>query len=411
MPRYSMSVKKRIIFVDDEPMVLNGLRRMLHSQHAQWDMTFVESGQKALEWMAKETFDVIISDMQMPGMNGAELFSEVMRLHPKTVRIILSGHADQALIMKCIGSTHQYLSKPCDPAALKAVVIRATQLEGSLENDHLRKLVSQMQRLPSIPALYSEMVEKLQNPQTSIEEIGELVARDIGMTAEVLKLVNSSYFGLSQQVSHPVEAVKHLGLDTIKSLVLSIHAVSQFEVINLPNFSTEALWKHSLHTGICARQIAHEEKCETKLANEAFVAGMLHDVGRMVMAVNLPEQWQSAVKLAQNDGIEVWVAEKKIFGASHSDVGGYLLGLWGLPVPVVEAIALHHEPSLSVEKKFNPLTAVHVANVIMRESADPLEKASPPMLDTAYLDALGLAARVPTWRTVCQNTLTEHKTL
>src|SRR5437762_9749706 len=157
--------KKRVLFVDDEPLVLQGLQRMLRHMRQEWEMEFVDSGPKALEAMASNPFAVIVSDMRMPGMNGAHLLNEVMKRYPKTVRLILSGHADQDLIMKCVGSTHQYLTKPCEPEALKATVRRASALAGSLQNEKLLQLISQMDRLPSIPALYVEVMEKLQRPE------------------------------------------------------------------------------------------------------------------------------------------------------------------------------------------------------------------------------------------------------
>src|SRR5579859_4324910 len=157
-------MKKRILFVDDELLVLEGLQRMLRSMRAEWDMVFVETGSKALELMAQAPFDVVISDMRMPGMNGAELLAEVLRRFPKTVRLVLSGHADRDLVFKCVGSTHQYLSKPCQPEELKSAIARASNLDQSLRDQSLRQLVSRLDRLPSIPSLYVQIVENLQDP-------------------------------------------------------------------------------------------------------------------------------------------------------------------------------------------------------------------------------------------------------
>jgi DNA-binding NtrC family response regulator len=154
-------MKKRILFVDDEAMVLDGLRRMLRPMRDEWEMEFCESGPIALAQMAVSPADVIVSDMRMPGMNGAELLTRVMELYPRTVRLILSGHADHELILKCVGSTHQFLAKPCDPEAIKATVRRAAATDGALQSDALKTLVGQMSRLPSIPTLYREIVEAL----------------------------------------------------------------------------------------------------------------------------------------------------------------------------------------------------------------------------------------------------------
>ena len=240
-------------------------------------------------------------------------------------------------------------------------MLRAAALEASLDNDRLKQLVSRMDRLPSIPSVYSEIVEKLQQREVRLEEIGAVIAKDIGMTANILKLVNSAFFGLRRQMVDPAEAVTYLGLETVKTLVLSIHAFSQFEGVEMEGFSLSSLWQHSLQTAALARAIAGAEQAEGKLRDESFVAGMLHDAGKVVLAANFAPQYVEAMRLARTNNLELLAAEEQVFGANHAAVGGYLLGLWGLPVPVVEAIALHHNPARSLNRTFSPLTAVHVA--------------------------------------------------
>jgi HD-like signal output (HDOD) protein len=393
-----MNTKKRILFVDDESLVLQGLQRVLRHMRNEWEMEFVDSGAKALERMAQADFDVVVSDMRMPGMNGAQLLTEVMMRYPSTVRLILSGHADQDLIMKCVGSTHQYLAKPCDPDALKATVCRASALDAALQNKTLQKLTSQMDRLPSLPSLYVEVVEKLQTPEVALEEVAMIIAKDIGMTAKILKLVNSAFFGLRRQIASPEEAVAYLGLDTIKALVLSINAFSQFEHVKIGGGSLESLWDHSLNTAAAAKLIALAENAERRIADEAFIAGMLHDTGKLVLASNFAEQYNEVVRLARENKQEIWMIELEVFGATHADVGGYLLGLWGLPVPVIEAIALHHNPGKTTHKTFSPLTAVHAANVLSYESRRSDNGTSAGQIDAKYLDELGLSDRPDAWR-------------
>ncbi len=390
-------MKKRILFVDDEAMVLQGLQRMLRSMRAEWEMEFVESAEAALRLLAQKPFDVIVSDMRMPRMNGAELLAEVMKRHPTTVRLILSGYADKDLILKCVGSTHQYLAKPCDAESLKATVARASNLEDSLRNDRLKTLVCQMTRLPSIPTLYMQVVEKSSRSDSSVEEIGNIIGRDIGMTAQVLKLTNSAFFGLRRQFSSAAEAVGYLGLDTIKSLVLSIHAFSQFEKAETGALKIESLWNHSMQVASLAKRISKLEGQDAKATEEAFTAGMLHDIGKLVLAVNLPKEYTEATRLA-HAGLELPLAEHQVFGANHADVGGYLIGLWGLPVPVVEAVALHHAPSRATQPAFSPLTSVHAANVLEWERPGSANGVPAPQLDDKYLGLVGVSSRLTAWR-------------
>jgi len=390
-------MKKRILFVDDEAMVLQGLQRMLRSMRAEWDMEFVESAEAALRLLAQKPFDVIVSDMRMPRMNGAELLAEVMKRHPTTVRLILSGYADKDLILKCVGSTHQYLAKPCDAESLKATIARASNLEDSLRNGRLQTLVCQMDHLPSIPSLYMQVVQKSSRSDASVDEIGAIIGRDMGMTAQILKLTNSAFFGLGRQFSSAVEAVAYLGLDTIKSLVLSIHAFSQFDKAETGALKIEALWNHSLQVASSAKRISKLEGQEAKAVEEAFTAGMLHDIGKLVLAVNLPDEYTEVTRLAHT-GLELPLAEHQIFGANHADVGGYLIGLWGLPVPVVEAVALHHAPSRATQPIFSPLTSVHAANVLEWERPNAANGVPAPHFDDKYLGLVGVSSRLEVWR-------------
>ncbi|HZR18130.1 MAG TPA: response regulator [Verrucomicrobiae bacterium] len=396
-------MKKRILFVDDELLVLEGLQRMLRPMRTEWEMEFVDSGARALELMASNSFDVVISDMRMPGMNGAELLAEVLKRSPKTVRLILSGHADQDLVFKCVGSTHQYLSKPCLPEELKGAIRRASDLEASLGDQGLRQLVARLDRLPSMPSLYVELVESLKDPDTSIEAVGEIVTKDMAMTAKILKLVNSAFFGLGRQISSATEAVTYLGLDTIKALVLSIHAFSEFARRRPGGFSIDTLWTHSQCTAGLAKEIARIQQAGTKIMDEAFVAGLLHDTGKLVLASNFPEQFDRLLAGGQSAGLPSVAAEQDVFGANHAEVAGYLLGLWGLPIPVVEAVALHHQPGKCSHRKFSPLTAVHAANALVNA-----QTGGPPAADACdleYLGDLGLDGNLEQWHAAAEANL------
>ncbi len=391
-------MKKHILFVDDEPFVLEGLQRMLRPLRADWDMTFVESGPRALELMNQQPFDVVVTDMRMPGMNGAELLNEVMKRYPRTIRIVLSGHADHELIMKCVGSTHQYLSKPCEPGDLQSTLRRAAALDASLESEAIKRLLTRLEHLPSIPSLYGELVALLQSPETPLEEVARVVERDPAMTAKMLKLVNSAFFGLQRRVSSVLESCTYLGIDTIRSLVLSLQTFSQFQSLKLGGIDIASQWRHSLHTAQAAKRIAQLEDVTMKAVDESFVAGLLHDVGKLILACNCAEEYTQALRWAREKPGDLIEAEKAAFGCDHADIGGYLMGLWGLPVPVVEAIAMHHRPSQSQNTAFHPLTAVHAANVLVQERDGPCDSIMSQGLDMAHLQTLHIESRPDLWR-------------
>lgn len=392
---------RRILFVDDEPNILLGLQRMLRSVRHEWDMTFVGSGQEALQILEKSTYDVVVSDMRMPVMDGAQLLAEVQRLYPQTIRIILSGYSNQELILKSVGPVHQFLAKPCDAEEIKGTVARACALREMVSDKGLERLVSRLQTLPSVPSLYTAVVKELQNPNSSLKQIGEIISRDVGMAAKILQLVNSAFFGLRNHVSSPAEAVSLLGLDIVKALVLSVHIFSQYPGSRLSSFSIDELWLHSMKVGSNSQSISKRESQDRSASDDALMAGLLHDSGKVVLAANLPAQYGSAMSLANEKGICLEAAEREVLGTSHAEVGGYLLGLWGLPGPIVEAVSFHHHPGKSLGQTFAPLTAVHAANALDHEKTnDPTHgKASP--IDMDYLLSVKMAGRIPEWEKIC----------
>jgi len=399
---------KRILFVDDEPKVLDGIKRMLRPMRREWEMTFAPGGQEALATLAERPFDIVVSDMRMPGMDGVQLLTEVMRRYPRIVRIALSGHSEREMVLRAVGPTHQYLAKPCDPQILKTAIARACALRDVLSNDALRQSISQMQSLPSLPELYVEMVEELRSTDASMKRAGEIISTDMGMTAKVLQLVNSAFFGLQRHISNVSEAAMLLGLDTLQALVLSIHVFSQYDRARAAGLCLDTLQNHSVATGTLAKRISTAEGCEAKACDHALMAGLLHDAGKLVLAANLPEQYRRMLAMVRDAATFPWVAEEQVFGTTHAEVGAYLLGLWGLPDPIVEAIAFHHRPSECVADTFTPLTAVHVANALDHEADDAAEDRDRSRLDTDYLTGMGLAKRLSPWRELFQAVVQEE---
>lgn len=193
---------REILFVDDESNVLDGLRRMLRPMRRDWSMNFVDSGEAALEHISHEGCDVIVSDMRMPGMDGVELLGTVGQECPKAVRIALSGHAEMEMLLESVCAAHQYLAKPCDDETLKATIERACALRDLLSDERLTGLVTQLDSLPSLPTLYTEVTEELARSDSSLARAGEIIGKDVAMSAKVLQLVNSAFFGLRWPCRH-----------------------------------------------------------------------------------------------------------------------------------------------------------------------------------------------------------------
>ncbi len=390
--------KKRLLFVDDEPMVLKGLQRSLRSMRGEWEMAFVAGGREALDAMRRRPFDVVISDMRMPEMDGAQLLEIVKRDHPQVVRIILSGQLDREMTLKSVRLAHQHLSKPCDAAVLRDALARTFALTRILSHEGLKKVVAQIDALPSMPSICMEVMEEVQAPEASIQKVADIIARDLGMAAKILQMVNSAFFGLCRRVTDIRDAVMLLGLDAIKSLVLSVNVFAAFNRDKLTFFEFEGLWEHSLAAGGFARQIMRSAGAPREAVNAAFMAGMLHDVGKLILAVNFSEDYQTVVQAPPEDTRAEWAREQAIFGASHAEVGAYLMGLWGIESTLLAAIAFHHNPDQSQIGEFSPVAAVHLANLFDRENRHGDEGGR---ADEDYLKTIGVLGRVEEWRREC----------
>ncbi len=388
---------KRILFVDDDSLVLETIESMFHNTRNEWDLRFARSGTEALQLMDNQPADVVVSDMRMPRMNGATLLNEIMRRYPKTVRFILSGYADMELVMNCVGGTHQFLSKPGDISILQSTVRRAVDMDNWLNSDQLKSLVSRLPSVPSVPTVYFQILKELRSPEATLDIVGNTISQDPAMTAKMLQLVNSAFFGLAHKINDPTDAVMHLGMETIKSLVLGIHLFTELQSARGNQLELEKIFHHSLTTALTAKRIAQLEHQSKEVVDESFTAGLLHDIGRLVLIANLPEQYAEAIARSKKDAISLVDAEQAVFGATHAETGGYLLGLWGLPIAIVEATVFHHHPRSCEGQGFTPLTAVHVANVLEPSRGMGHEPELLPQLDLGYLSKAGLLDHVSHW--------------
>ena len=395
-------IKKRILFVDDEPMVLRGLQRTLRKMRDAWEMTFISSAEEALTCLDEKSMDVIISDMKMPGMDGTQLLAEVKQRHPHMVRLILSGHVEQEATIKSVQFAHQCLSKPCDAEVLKQTLAKLFALRDILTDDSIKKIVSQIESLPSLPSMYTEIMSEMQSPDPSLKKVGDIVARDVSMTAKILQVVNSVFFGLPQKIGKPQQAVMLLGLDAIKALVLSVKIFSEFSSKKFSWFNIDALFNHSISVSTYTKTIAKNEKVNQDFINFSLMAGLLHDVGKLILATNFNQTYRQVLTESRNSGHNLSDLEYDTFGTSHAEIGAYLMGLWNLENPIIEAVAFHHRPAKSVSSDMGLLAAVHVANALEHEDDLPSDPEIELQFDIEYLAGLGVANRIPEWRQACK---------
>lgn len=393
--------KQSILFVDDEPNILAGLKRMFRPLRQEMDFHFAESGQAALDLMAENAVDVVVSDMRMPGMDGATLLALVQEKFPHAVRIMLTGQADEDSILRTVGVVHQFIAKPSDPETLREIVERASALQNLMKNEQLKSLVSSIGKLPSLPAVYAQLQCKLRDPDCALADIASIIEQDLAMTAKILQMVNSSFFGFFKNIDSPARAVNLLGLDTVKSLVLSVGIFSELKPRDTKYFSIQSLWEHSIAVAAYAKAITQSETDSKIMVENAFTSGFLHDIGKLVLFSGIHDKYIETVELAQQGKLVLCEAEQQNLNATHGDVGGYLLGLWGLPGAVVETASFHHRLDQYPNPSFCPAVAVHAADVIYYiVHTEP--HFGPPTLNIPYLERAGIGHRFDHWLELCR---------
>lgn len=389
-----------MLFVDDDTSVLSGLRRMLRPMRREWEMIFVDSGEKALAHLSQAPIDIVVSDMRMPGMDGGRFLAAVMDKWPDTVRIVLSGYSDLEMAMRAVTAAHQYLPKPCDEDVLITTLKRSCRLSNLLKSQRIKGLVAGMSSIPSLPKLYMEILKELKSEDASIQKIGRIIGQDISMTAKILQLINSAFFGLPRHVPAVSDAVCLLGVDIVKALVLSIKVFSQFDQAVIRRLKLENIWPHSIRVGQLARTIAIDGGASARCADQALMAGTLHDLGKIILAVNHPEKYTTFFERAHQGNTPGIAIERDVFETSHAEIGAYLLGLWGLPDEIVEAVAHHHEPRATGTKIFTPAIAVHIANALVNErlQANVLADTDLDISLLQSLDDFNLGENLARWR-------------
>jgi HD-like signal output (HDOD) protein len=385
---------KRLLFVDDESMVLSALRRALHEMRGVWEMEFATGAQEALAAMEASRFDAVITDMRMPGMDGAELLERVKDRSPEVIRIVLSGQSEKDAMLRSIAPAHQYLAKPCDLSELKLRLTQAFASRDLVHNPAIAAAVAHLRSIPSLPVVYNQLATALRSETTSLVQIEEIIASDVGMATKILQLANSAFIEVRGRVPSLRQAVSLIGIDNVRTLTLSINVFSHFDRNSAIAAEVASLWEHSAQVASLAQRITLLESGNKAMAEESFAAGLLHDVGKVILLSERPRELREIHKrLAPGDSVED--AEIAALGCSHPQLGGYLMSIWGLPTSLVQAVACHHRPSLSVDAEFSPLTAVHCADALVRHAGKEGEE---PALDLAYLERLGLAGKQTSWR-------------
>lgn len=328
-----------VLIVDDEQRVLDGLRRTLHRVRDRWDIRTACGGEEALRTLSDAPADIVISDLRMPGMDGISLLETIAQSWPAAVRMILSGQEDGATGTRAWQVAHQYLTKPSDAQVVIAALERASSAVRLLRDPAMRAMAGCLSTLPTTPAVLLQIQQLTADEGAAVGDLANVVTGDAALTAKLLQMVNSAYFGVARTVNTVDQAINVIGFQLLRALIVSQEVTHAFPC-SWPSWSAEKEQQHALTVGTVAKSMGetHADRCDL------FTAGVLHDVGMLVLASRAPTMLMTSVLHAERNAIPFHVAEAELHGVTHADVGAYLLGLWGLPWVLVEAVGMHHSP-------------------------------------------------------------------
>jgi putative nucleotidyltransferase with HDIG domain len=391
--------ENRLLFVGGSVSWYREFEQHLKEARPDWFVQHVVDPAQGEELLGSSTWDALILHTEVSSAKEV-----IARAQHRSPRLFCLALGQGSVRSKLPVGTDGEAVVPDGTNAVEAAdaVVRSVSVNQWTSQLPLSGLLARIKKLPTLPRLHSEVTRELQSPDGSLEVVSQYVRQDPVMAAKFLQMVNSAFFGLAYTVTDPAEAVMFLGSVRTRALILMGGVFSQFDDLKCPGFSAEQVWDHSLQTASFAQGITLAQTEEPKRAEMAFTAGLLHDIGKLILASNVPEMYATAHKLQQLKRIEEAEAESAILNTTHAELGACLLGTWCLPLPIVEAIAWHHQPSRSYDTGFSVLTAVHCANVFAHErSGANTGIGKPSTLDFMYLVRLGLAERRNSWREVC----------
>jgi putative nucleotidyltransferase with HDIG domain len=388
---HDRSSSRRILFVADDPHLHRFLRQLMEPLEEEWQPTYSRGGAEALRLLGDGSYAIVMADVRLAAGFCQELLLQVREQMPDVVRIVLAGPGDQELLLRVLPLVQRIVAKPCDPAELYATLQRTQSLREVLQSPEVVSVVGRLGQIPTLSTLYSRIADELMKPDYSLAKVGELVSQDPGIAAKLLQVANSALIGLRRPATTPAQAVRVLGGELTRTLVLAADLFSRYSPAQLKPFCIDQLWEHSQSVAALAGRIAQSERLDERNTRDSTLAGLFHDIGQLLLASQMPEAYREVFHLARRENLPLAKAEKQIFGATHAEVGAYLLGLWGLPDPLVEAVAWHHLPEQCPGMTVSPLTTVHAAEALLSE-----REGERPHIE--YLERLGLDDRWDRWQ-------------
>jgi HD-like signal output (HDOD) protein len=388
-------MRRRIYVVDDQAAVLETAVLILRGSDAQWEVTGFSEPAAALAAVKSQAPDLILSDQLMPRMQGSQLLEEVRNIAPAAIRVIMSGHVSLNKLT-LITSAHQYIAKPFDIARLREVVQRSFAAQERIKNKGLQSVAASLRSIPSLPQVHQSLLAELHDSRAASSVIARMVAEDAGLSIKVLQLANSPLFGQGYLITNPTDAVMCLGTEMIAAIVLSQSLFRHYETLGQAELDAPRVWNHCWETAYLAQHLCRQKRLSRQAAEETFLAGLLHEAGRYVLADNFPGPFAAACQSARQTRSPLTPRLLETFQTTPAQLTAYLMELWGMPAEVVAAISFHDNPAQEPGGVFSRASALYIANHLAARKAPPDDFAVEPW-DLAYVRAIGCQDDVPGW--------------
>ena len=270
----------------------------------------------------------------------------------------------------------------------------STVTTNTLVNPDLKLRIEKIETLPTLPEVYCQLVSELSTTDVSIKRIANIILQDAALSAKVLQVVNSAFFAVKTEVQSVQQAVNFLGTDTIKGIVLTVEVFSGTEYTEIPGFSLAELYQRGMAVGPKARFIAYCLGLQKNQMDSALTAGLLHDVGKLVLLTGFAEEFKEACEYSKKENVPLQEAQVKIIGADDAAIGGFLLTSWGLSQSIIEAVSLHYKPSICANPELDTTAAVHLAYASEHNQQFQQKDSTQTAFDLTYTDSLGISGQI-----------------
>jgi HD-like signal output (HDOD) protein len=357
-------------------------------------VTVFDAADALLEHLSRHACHVAIVADDLPDSGCAAVLRRVQTRYPEVIRVVLTD-ADGIDVFRRVPYAHQFFKRSAPASALCGALLQCVELRDLLVRPELRALVSSSNALPAAPKLYAELIDLLADPRCSMLKVVSVLERDVGMSTRLMQLVSSAFFGMKTQITSLGACVGYLGLDAIRSLVLSAE-ISQLYPGSVPGLTAERVHSRALSTSRLARRLAGSMADP----GHAFIAGLLHGVGQLVLASRAPVEFGEALEACSTRGLTQTEAELERLGATSAQVGAYLLALWGQPLEVVRAIAYQDLPEICDSERPGLATVIYLSKRLSNDADVPLGPATTSVaaLNEAFLTNVGALERLVTFR-------------